>query len=483
MEMEEQIKDNQNKPKRTIRMKQIIILSIASLIFVLLLVFIPVSVEWSARVAIAVMVYGLILWAFEPIPLGLTSILMLVLILFLHAASVETALSGFSSPAVFLIIAGMMIAKAVNATPLMERITFAILAKWGSSAKGIFTGMFLLMQIQAFFIPATAVRAQLVTPVVLTILKTVGAKKGTNFSKLMLIGTAYAANISGTAILTAAIGNILAIEILQLYIGTTLSYFDWFLYAVPIWILLILTIPVIVWRCYPPEDFSFDELQAEMVKKRDALGAFSKVEKKTIVILIVTVLLWMTQSLHGYHPTIPALLAVVLFALPGIGIVNWRKVIDVNFDMVLLVGATLSLGFILIDTGAIDLLGSLLTSDIVIQAFSNPWAAMILVVILSQVYHLAVTNVSTAVVTLLPVLIGLSLEVGIDPIAIAFASAITLLFGYILVVETMPNVVIHGTGMLEQRDFYIPGIIATIVTTIITFAVAFVWWPLLGFWP
>src|SRR5690554_1724143 len=104
--------------------KRIIIFSIVTVIFLLFLWFLPENVDWSARVAIAVMVYGLLLWALEPIPIGLTSVLVLVLILFLNATSIDTALSGFSSPAVFLIVAGMMIAKAVNATPLMQRITY-----------------------------------------------------------------------------------------------------------------------------------------------------------------------------------------------------------------------------------------------------------------------------------------------------------------------------------------------------------------------
>lgn len=125
----------------------------------------------------------------------------------------------------------------------------------------------------------------------------------------------------------------------------------------------------------------------------------------------------------------------------------------------------------------------MVTSDIVQQAFGNPWLALCLVVIISQIYHLGVTNVSTAVVTLLPVLIGLSLEVGIDPVIIAFASAVTLLFGYIFVVETMPNVVVHSTGLVKQRDFYLPGILATIATSAITLLVAYTWWHWLGFWP
>lgn len=469
--------------KKLLFTKRAITFTLATLLFLALLYFIPSHVDWNARVAISVMAYGLLLWAMEPIPLGMTSVLTLVLLLFLNGTTIDTALSGFASSAVFLIIAGMMIAKAVNATSLMERVTYAILAKWGKSPKGIFAGMFLLMQVQAFFIPATAVRAQLITPVVLSILRVVGAGRESNFSKLMLIGTAFAGNISGTAILTAAIGNILTIEILQSYLGTSLSYLDWFIYALPIWLLLIITIPIIVWFCYPPEDYSFSDLQKEMKEKQTALGKFSSKEIKCLLILTLTVILWMTQALHGYHPTIPALLAVVLLAFPRIGVVKWNKIIDVNFDMVLLIGSTLSLGFVLIETGAIDLLAGLFTADIVQQAFSNPWLALCLVVILSQIYHLGVTNVSTAVVTLMPVLIGLSLQVGIDPVIIAFASSVTMLFGYILVVETMPNVVIHGTGLIKQRDFYLPGIVATVVTTIITLLIAFTWWRWLGFWP
>ena len=376
-----------------------------------------------------------------------------------------------------------MIAKGVNETPLMNRITYTLLAKWGSTAKGIFIGLFLLMQIQAFFIPATAVRSSLMVPVVLSVLKSAGARKGSNFSKLMLVGTAYAGNISGTAVLTAAIGNILTIEILQLYVGRSLSYLDWFLYAFPIWVLLIVVIPYIVWKCFPPENFPFHLLHKQMEKKKESMGALSKSELKCILILSLTVFLWITQSIHGYHPTVPALMAVVLMAMPRIGFVTWTKLVNVNFDLVLLVGATLSLGFALIESGAIDLLEVLVTSENILNIFANPWFAILIVILLSQIYHLGVTNVSTAVVTLLPVLISLSLQAELDPVVISFTSAITILFGYVLVVETMPMVVVHGTGMINQRDFYLPGLLATTASTIITLIVAFTWWRWLGFWP
>src|SRR5690625_4581218 len=322
---------------------------VSTIIFVGMLILLPADISWSAKATMSTMVYGILLWAFESLPLGMTSVYMMVLLLFLNAVSIDVVLSGFASPAVFLIVAGMMIAKGVNETPLMNRITYTLLAKTGSSAKGIFNGLFLLMQIQAFFIPATAVRSSLMVPVVLSVLKSVGAKKGSNFSKLMLVGTAYAGNISGTAVLTAAIGNILTIEILQLYVGRSLSYLDWFLYAFPVWLLLIIVIPYIVWKCFPPENFPFHVLHKQMKRKKESMGRLSNTELKCIIILSVTVLLWMTQPIHGYHPTVPALLAVVLMAMPRFGFVKWTKIANVNFDLVLLVGATLSLGFALIE--------------------------------------------------------------------------------------------------------------------------------------
>jgi anion transporter len=477
-------KSKNNYPFNRIKLSgKMVTLLISTVIFIGLLILLPESIPWSAKATISIMVYGILLWAFESLPLGMTSVFMMVLLLFLHAVPIDVVFSGFGSPAVFLIVAGMMIAKGVNETPLMNRITYTLLAKWGSSAKGIFTGLFLLMQIQAFFIPATAVRSSLMVPVVLSVLKAVGAKKGSNFSKLMLVGTAYAGNISGTAILTAAIGNILTIEILQLYVGRSLSYLDWLLYAFPVWLLLIMVIPYIVWKCFPPEDFSFHILHKQMNQNKEKLGELSSGELKCIIILSVTVLLWMTQPIHGYHPTVPALMAVVLMAMPGIGFVKWTKLVSVNFDLVLLVGATLSLGFALIESGAIDLLEGLITSENILNIFANPWFAILIVILISQIYHLGVTNVSTAVVTLLPVLISLSLQAGLDPVVISFTSAITILFGYVLVVETMPMVVVHGTGMVNQRDFYLPGLLSTVASTVITLLVAFTWWRWLGFWP
>lgn len=463
--------------------RQRIILISAIVLFVAVLFSLPSSVDWSARSTIAIMVLGLILWAFAPIPLELTSVIVITLLMVMQPVEIETIFSGFSSPATFLIIAGMMMAIGVNNTMLIKRMTYGLLSAMGKTTKGIFISYFILIQIQAFFIPATAVRTSMMMPIVDNIVKETGAKEDSNFSKLLYISAAFGNNISGIVVLTAAVGNILAVEILRVYLDESISYVEWFIYVAPIWFLLVFAGMFILWKCFTPEVKTFDTLRHNMREKYDELGSLTKSEKKCIAILAVTILIWFTEPFHGYHPTFAALLAVVLMSLPATGIVEWHKVININYGIVLLVGGTLSLGYTLVESGAIELLEVLLSKDAVVNIFSNPWLAIPIIIIVSQIYHLGVTNVQTAVVTLVPVLISLSLEAGLDPVIITVASAVSILLGFVLVVETMPNVVVHSTGKVTQGDFMKPGIYLTIASVIIMVIVAFTYWRWIGFWP
>ncbi|MFC3418943.1 SLC13 family permease [Salinicoccus hispanicus] len=474
-----------DKPNRYRRIKwsRIAVFISAVVLFFAVLILLPETVAWPARSTIAIMLFGLILWAFAPIPIDLTSIIILILLMVMKGTEMDVILSGFASPAVFLIIGGMMMAMGVNQTLLVKRMTYFLLSRMGGSAKGIYTGFFILMQIQAFFIPATAVRASLMVPILSSIIEETGVDKQSNFNKLMYIGAAFGGSVSGIVVLTAAIGNILAVEILRLYVGVSISYLQWFIYAAPVWLMLVLATMYIVWKCYPPEAHSFERLQNKMKGKYQSLGHLTVDEKKCTAILIITILIWFTESWHGYHPTFGALLAVVLMSLPATGFADWKKMLDINFGMVLLIGATLSLGYSLIESGAIDLLEVLISPQIVLDTFSNPWLAIPITIILSQVYHLGVTNVSTAVITLMPVLISLSVQAGVDPVVIVITSAIAMLLGFLLVVETMPNVVVHGTGQVSQKDFLWPGLWLTLASIVIMIVIAYTYWRWIGFWP
>jgi sodium-dependent dicarboxylate transporter 2/3/5 len=456
---------------------------IAIVVFFLLWSLLPPDLEADAKLSIALVAGAVILWVTEAITFGQTSFLVILVIGFTSLVPLDLAFSGFASGAMFLIIAGMMMARAVNATPLAQRMTYYILLKFGTSTSKVLAGILLISQIQAFFVPATAVRASLLMPVVIALLKTFDYKSHPNIRRQFMLGVAYGGNISGTAILPAAIGNVLTVEILNIYLDYGFSYFDWFLVAFPIWFLLIPAIWFILIRTCPAEVDEIAGIKETIQLKLSELGKITPEEKRCLGVLGVTVLMWMTESLHHMHPAIPAIFATIALTLPRIGVTSWENILHINLDTILVLGVTLSLGNVLNETGAIEWLGGFLQAKWLVNSLEQPLLAVALIAVITQIYHLGVSNVGTAVVTLLPVLIGVTVQAGIEPIFIVITSAITCLFGFILVVETMPNVIVQGSGYITQREFIIPGIWATIASTIITIIVAATWWGWIGFLP
>jgi sodium-dependent dicarboxylate transporter 2/3/5 len=442
----------------------------------------PDSFNGSSGKMIAIITGGIILWITEAIPIGLTAIFIMLLMLLLHPVSIEVAYSGFSSPAVFLIIGGMMLARAVNETRLARRITYYILARWGGNAKGLLASILIIPQIQSFFIPAAAVRTSLLLPVALNVLDTVGAKSNSQLRKMILLAVAFGGTISGTAVMTAAIGNILTVAMLNQILNVNITYFEWFLYALPLWLLLIPGIWFVLLKCFPLEDRerSFPRVKSEIQKKLKDFGSLDLPEIKCMVILTLTVTLWMTEPLHGLDPSVPALIGVLLMTFPGVGCATWSNVIQINFNTILLLGATLSMGYALNESGAAQKIGEALGTPWVLSLIQEPIPAVIFVLAATQMIHLLMSNVSTAVVTLIPIYIGLSVQAGINPVFVCFTAALTCLHGYILVVETMPNIVVHSTGQISQREFLIPGLFATLLMMALTVLIALTWWRWLG---
>jgi anion transporter len=464
------------------RLKKAGVILAAVCVFLVLYFGLPDTFPYQARMMTAIVSFGIILWALEPIPLGLTALIILIFMLLFHIADMTIIFSGFASPAIYLIVGGMMLAKAVNETSLARRITYSMLKKWGTTSKGLLGSILVIMQIQAFFIPATAVRTTLMLPISSMIIKTVDAKPESNLRKMLLLGVAFGGTISGTAVMTAAIGNILTVELLIRYANIKITYFQWFYYTFPLWLILIPSIWFLLLKMFPlpKEQQKFPMIAKEMETNIKELGSINGREIRCLLILIFTVGLWITEPLHGLHPSVPALIGVALMALPGIGCASWENIVKINYNTVLLLSITLSMGYTLIDTGAADIISDYLSVNFVLTLVQNPLYAVIFIVLLTQIFHKFISNVSTAVVTLVPIVLSIAANADVDPLLLGFTAGLTSLYGFILVVETMPSLLVHSTGMITQRDFLKPGLYATVITVVATLLTSFVWWKMIG---
>lgn len=472
---EEQIK---NKPWLSYR-KDILYLLVGFGAFAGVLLFTPVTLDWQIRSTLAVMTLAIILWVLEPVPLALSAFIAIAALVITGAAPMEQALSGFASGSTFLIAAGFMMAKAINSTPLGNRIAYYFLAKTNNTPGGILAAILIIMEVLAFFIPATAVRAALLLPVVLSIIEEFESKgPAPNIRGMLLLGIAFGANITGLGLLPGAIANVITADLMHKLTGEPVTYLEWMLYAFPLSIILLPMIWWVLLKCFPPEVKEFPGGREVFKRKLKELGPVSGVEKRCLGILVFTFAIWMTEGWHGLHSSIGAIIAVILMCLPGIGCSRWERTMQISWDTVILIAATLSLGSAANQGAAQFIAGTFFGLGPVGEVFAYPVLAILMITLFAQIYHLAIGNVATVTITLVPIVYQLALHHGANPFMMALAAGIASLFGFILVVETIPNVMVYNTGLLNSKDFLVPGIILTLLVSLVMGIGAAWWWPM-----
>ncbi|BCJ86204.1 SLC13 family permease [Effusibacillus dendaii] len=457
-------------------------LTLSGIVFLAVFLGLSGSVPYVPRAVLSITLAAIVLWVFEPIPFSMTAVIVLFALPVSGAASTDLVLSGFSSPAVFLIVAGMMIASAVQQTDLGKRLTYLLLYWFGEIKGGVLAGILLIPQIMAIFIPATAVRTAILLPIVYSVAEILGIKIGDVRSKQLMMAVAVGCTISGTAILPAAVGNVVTVDLANYYLKQHITYLDWLLLALPLWLLLIPVAWWILYRCFPVKEEAQKNLKEKVRGQIAELGPLTGKEKRLLLILTGVFVLWILEGVHGWPPVIPAFIGVVLIAWPGVRVAKWDSLLNINFSTLLLLGVTLSLGRVLSTSGAIGYLSKWLEHDWTRFLFSNPYLAVLMVIVLTQLIHKVTSNVSTSVIATVPVVIALASQgAHVSILLLVFVSGLTSLFGFLLVVETIPSVMVHGTGWVTQKDFLRCGIWLTLTTTALTFLMALTWWKWLGY--
>jgi sodium-dependent dicarboxylate transporter 2/3/5 len=442
----------------------------------------PDTLTWSVKATTAILSIAIGVWVFQPVPLEASSLIILAALLFLKAVPFNEVFIGFSKDSLFILLTGLMIANGVNSTQLGQRIGLYILLIFGSTCKRILLGILISLQLLAFIIPASAVRATLLLPVVLMIINLYEKEgKAENIRRYLTIGLAFGAILSGIGLLPAAVSNPLTTEFIVQSTSYQIYYLEWLCIAYPISILMTVCLWFMLGKVYPPERDKLPGGQSYVRNELNKLGKMTKNEIKCLIILFITFALWTTQKFHHLPVSAPAILAVSLMVLPNIGIIKWDKIIKINWGSILLFGTSLSLGSALKFTGTAGYLADLFLSlETAENVLSNPVFSIIALTLFTQVYHLGFAGVTPCNATLVPLVITAAEKMGVNPIIFGLVTGISSMFGFILVVEALPTIVVFSSGQFEGRDLIKVGFLLTLLSIPVMVAVVFLWWPLLG---
>ncbi len=451
------------------------------LVAALTLYLLPENLESPARWALAITAWTLLAWILRPVPLAATSIPVIFFLGATGAASASGAVAGFGSSATLLLVAGFMMASAIDKTPLARRLTYIFLLRVPPKSSGVLAGLLVALAVVAVFVPSTVVRAVALLPVVVVVAEAFVRHGSPNGAKRLMLGLAFGATLGGIAILPAAIVNVLAVDLVVGAGGERLTYFQWFALAWPVEVLAFLALWGGLVLLFPTRNEAPLDRNAIAGNLTD-LGQTQNAEWRLSGVLVLTAILWMLEPLTGWHPSVPAFLAVALLAVSPLRVISWAEALDISWSSVFMFGASLSLALALRDTGAAEWVGEqLFGAGIGDLARLGAIFGVLAVAGMMLVFQLAFAGSTPAAATLLPILLTASGALQLPEEVIGMTVALAGLATFVLPSQAMANLVTYETGLYSARDLLRVGLLLTLVFLTILAAVAAVWWGLLGF--
>src|SRR3954470_7834288 len=252
----------------------------------------PAGATAATMHAAALMVLTVGLWALGAMPEHVTSLLFFLLAMVFAIASPQAVFSGFASPTMWLVLGGLFIADAVTATGLGQRFIGLLFERYSFNYGGLRFAIALIATALAFFMPATVARMLLIIPIVAALAARVGFRPGSAGYNGLMLSAIIITYQSGNGILPANAPNLVLAGAGDALYGVHLIYGEYLWVIFPVLCLLkgIAAVGLIYWL-FPAEVKS----EATPVAREP----MSAEEKRLAVILIVAIVLWATDFLHG----------------------------------------------------------------------------------------------------------------------------------------------------------------------------------------
>ncbi len=431
---------------------------------------------------IAMFVFAALMWLTETLPSWVTSMVVVVVMLFTVSDSAFSFLQSdaegfgklvsykdimhcFADPTIMLFIGGFVLAIGMTKTKLDVALARVLLKPFGTKSEIVLLGFLLVTAIFSAFVSNTATAAMMLA-FLAPVLRSLPADGKGRIALALAIPVG--ANLGGIMTPIGTPPNLIVLDNLNKFCGIDITFTEWMMRMIPFVLILLFLSWILLSYLFPFKQKNIEiKIEGEM-----------RWDFHTIVVVgtfIVTIFLWMFgKELWGLNTNVVAMIPIAAFCAAGI--LQRRDLEEINWSVLWMVAGGFSLGVALSKTG----LGSVLVEAIPFATWS-PLMVMIISGLVCFVFSNFISH-SAAASLLAPILALVAGGISADPVAGAsfaeMGGAAALMIGVaisasvsmILPISTPPNAIAHSTGFIEQKDMMKVGLIMGILGLVIGYA-------------
>lgn len=408
------------------------------------------------------LLFAIVMFMWEKIPLGLTSMIVCVGLVVTGVLEWQTAFAGFIDSNVILFVAMFIVGGALFETGMANKIG-GIVTHFAKTERQLIVAIMVIVGVMSGFLSNTGTAAILI-PVVIGI----AAKSGYSRSRL-LMPLVFAVAMGGNLTLIGAPGNMIAQSGME-GIGLKFGFFDYAKVGVPILIVGIIYFAFIGYKFLPNKEGSDEGIFDE---SKD----FSHVPKwkqyLSLVILLLTLVGMIFEEQLGIKLCVIGCMGALALMITGV-ISEKDALASIDLKTIFLFGGTLSLAAALEQTGA----GELIAEKVIGMLGDNP-SPYVLTFVIFMLCCVMTNFMSNTATTALMVPIGISIAqgMGADPSAVLMACVIGGSCAYATPIGMLANTMVVTAGGYTFKDYAKAGVPMILVATVVSMILLPIFYP------
>ena len=402
------------------------------------------------------------LWTNEALPLGVVSMLPIILFPIFGILDTNAVTANYSKSIIFLFLGGFMLAIAIEKTELHKYFSAKLLSFFPRTARGIIYALAITSALLSAILSNTTITLMLM-PIALFLSENVRLKVR------FLLATAYGASIGGILTPIGTAPNLILLGFLEEHQLPTMTFGGWMLLMLPVVGAMLLIMPYLLSLGVSGE--SVEDVKHDVVTLD---GEQKRLYMIIGILAFVLIANTFMKQLFGMamNEKLVLLGFGMLMFMPRIGFLTWDDTRNLPYEIIFLFGAGFSIAAAFISTGlAEDIAGKL-------HAISSlPLFWMLVVVALFVTFSTEVTSNTALTSIAIPIFYEFSKYMPEDQSAIILMTAtVAASYAFMLPIATPPNAIVMSSRVIRIKEMAIIGLKLNLIGVAVLSVVAYTFW-------
>ncbi len=480
---------------------------ISIILFCINFFFNPLRLPEAANTVLSIAVLMLSLWFTETLPITPVALIPLIAFPISGVLKIDEAVINYIDKVVFLFFGGFVLGLALEKWNLHKRIALGIVKITGTSPNRIILGFIIATAFISMWISNTAT-AMMMYPIALSVNALIEANyhgKGRvkNFSLVLMLIVAYAANVGGITTIVGTPPNMVLLGLMEKEFNINVGFFDWFMICFPMGVLILgLIYFILCFVMYPNKMDKKAIPRSLIVEEYTKLGKMSRQEWIVAIIFIQTCLLWIFRQplvdllksmdvITQFKFTLPVYrfetsewikdkwmirfddTAVAMFGAffmlivpsgspKSTMIIGFKDLKKVKWGILLLFGGGLCLAMAMEKSGLMQLVG-----DSIAGNSSGGHLMMIVLLTLAAVFLSELMSNVALVTVFVPVVGTIALSMGVHPMLYCLPVTLGATCAFMLPMGTPPNAIVYASKKIKLFQMTVAGLVLNIISSVL----------------